>query len=61
MGEDAWLGTAYGQALEYKIENAYNSSVTHGLLNGWDSGTACLSARAGGFLVDVMGGAIKSR
>lgn len=45
IDKDLWQRQAYGEALNYKIEDAYTNNWTHSLKNGWNSGLAA-TARA---------------
>ena len=49
-----WMKEAYGEALKYKIEDSYHSSLVNGFINGDGSGTAALT-RAAQFFIDVLG------
>lgn len=40
ISKDLWQKQAYGEALNYKIEDAFQDNWTHSLKNGWNSGLA---------------------
>ena len=54
MDKKLWMRQAYSEALNYNIEDSYNSSFTHGLKQGWNSGVAS-TARAYGYMSNALG------
>lgn len=40
MGKELWMKEAYGEALNYKIENAYGNDWLTSVRHGWNSGLA---------------------
>ncbi len=57
MNKELWMKQAFKEATNYNIEDSYNSSITHSIKHGWDSGLAA-TARGYGFLSDMIGNGI---
>lgn len=54
MDKKLWMQQAWGEALNYNIEDAYNNSLVHNLKDGLNSGLAA-TARAYGRVTDMLG------
>lgn len=54
MSRELFLKQAYGEALNYNIENAYNSSAIHDMKHGWHEGMPSL-IRGSEFLYNAAG------
>jgi hypothetical protein len=54
MDKELWDKQAYSEALKYNLEDSYNSSIMHGLKNGFHTGAA-ETDRAYGYVTDMVG------
>ncbi len=54
MEKDLWMKQAYGEALNYKIENSYGNDWLQSMRHGWNSGLAA-TARAAHAVTNMLG------